>query len=316
MANLLRLDVTTGTTWEHVDFNIRPLTYDGFASLDADGDGLGPFGDVRLRQAIAMCMDREAVVDSILSGMSPVLNTYLPPQHPLYNPDVNVWNYDVAAAGALLDEVGWLDLDSNPATPRTAQNVTGVPDGTPLEFNLETTTATLRKQVFQILVESLARCGIRANPVHYPAEEWFADPPEGILFGRHFDLGEFAWLTGTNPACELWMSDQFPDPDHKIEPPPGQNYFGWYGQNETGYSSAEFDAACNAARSALPGTPEYTQNHLLAQEIFARDLPVIPLFLRSKYSISRPDFCGHTMDPTSSSDFWNIENYDYGDNCP
>jgi peptide/nickel transport system substrate-binding protein len=315
-VGLLKTYITTGTTWEHVDFNLRPLTYTGFASLDTDGDGLGPFGDVRLRQAIAMCMDREAVVDSVVSGMSPVLNTYLPPQHPLYNPDVSVWHYDVAAAGALLDKVGWLDLDSDPSTPRTALNVTGVPDNTPLEFNLETTTATLRKQVFQILVESLARCGIRANPVHYQAGEWFADPPDGKLFGRRFDLSEFAWLTGVDPPCNLFVSDQIPGPVDQINPATGQNYLRRDGDNETGYSSAEFDAACNAARSALPGTPEYTQNHLLAQEILARDLPVIPLFLRIKYSISRPDFCGHTMDPTAIGDFWNIENYDYGENCP
>lgn len=315
-VGLLRAYVSTGTTWEHIDFNIRPLAGSGFAGLDSDGDGLGPFGDVRLRQAIAMCMDRQAVVGSVLSDMSPVLDTYLSPKHPLYNPDVSVWSYDVAAAGVLLDKIGWLDLDGDPATPRTAQDVIGMPDGTPLEFNLETTTATLRKQVFLVLAESLTRCGIQANPVHYPAAEWFADAPAGRLFGRRFEVGEFAWLTGVIPPCELYLSDQIPGPPDQVNPATGQNYLGWDGQNETGYSSAEYDAACNAARSALPGTPEYSQNHLLAQHILARDLPVIPLFLRIKYSISRPDFCGHTMDPTSSNDFWNIENYDYGENCP
>lgn len=315
-AHQLRLEVATGTAWEHVDFNIRPLAGSGFAGLDTDGDGLGPFGDVRLRQAIAMCLDRQVVVDSLLSGLTPVLNSYLPLEHPLYNPDINVWPYDITSAGALLDEIGWLDLDNDPATPRTAQNVKGVPDGTPLEFNLETTQATLRKQVFQILVDSLAHCGIQAVPLHSPATEWFADPPQGKLYGRRFDLGEFAWLTGVIPACELYLSDQIPGPTDEINPATGQNYLGLNVQNETGYSSAEYDAACNAARSALPGTPEFVQNHLLAQEIFARDLPVIPLFLRIKWTISRPDFCGHTMDPTSSSDFWNIENYDYGEYCP
>jgi hypothetical protein len=61
--------------------------------------------------------------------------------------------------------------------------------------------------------------------------------------------------------------------------------------------------------------PEYVENHLKAQEIFARDLPVIPLYLRIKFAISRPDFCGMSFDPTSPSELWNIENFDYGEGC-
>ena len=273
---------------------------------------------MRLRQAIALCLDRQAVVDAISSW--PHTHTqHLPltSTPSVQSPAISTWPFIPADATALLDEIGWLDLDSDPVTPRTAQNVTGVPDGTPLEFSLETTVATQRQQTTTILAENLAQCGIKANLFYYEASEWFADAPESKLLGRRFDMGQFAWLTGVNPACELWMSDHIPGPSDQINPATGQNYLGWLGQNETGYSNPDFDAACNAACSALPGTPEYTQNHLLAaQEIFARDLPVIPLFLRIKWTISRPDFCAHTMDPTSTSDFWNIENYDYGENCP
>jgi peptide/nickel transport system substrate-binding protein len=145
--------------------------------------------------------------------------------------------------------------------------------------------------------------------------------PEVRLFGRRFDLGQFAWLTGVRPACELFMSDQIPGPADQINPATGQNYLGWgvLGQgvqNYSGYSNPNFDAACRAALQALPGTPEYGQNHALAQEIFARDLPTIPLYLRIKWTVTRPDFCGHTMDPTSQGDLWNIEAYDYGEGCP
>ena len=306
----------TGTIWEHIDFNLRSLAVDGFAALDTDGDGIGPFGDVRLRQAIAMCLDRQAVVDALFLGQTLVLNTYLSPQHPLYNPAASVWPYDPAASGALLDEIGWLDHDANPVTPRQANNVTGVPDATPLEFSLETTTATLRQQLTHILAENLAQCGIKVSLVYSPAAEFFMDAPDGKLFGRRFELAGFAWLTAVKPPCELYLSDQIPGPPDQLNPATGQNYLGWGVQNETGYSSPEYDAACNAARSALPGTAEYAQNHLLAQEAFARDLPSIPLFLRIKFTVSRPDFCGQTVDPTASSDFWNIENYDYGAACP
>jgi peptide/nickel transport system substrate-binding protein len=183
-ADLLNAEFITGTTWEHADFNIRPLEGAAFAGWDEDGDGLGPFGDVRLRQAVAMCMDRQAVVDTVTFGQSIVLNTYLPPEHPLYNPNATVWPFNRNAAGALLDEIGWLDSDGDPVSPRVASGVTGVPDGTLLEFAFETTTATIRQQATQVLAESMRYCGIKVNLAYYPASEWFADGPDGKLFGR------------------------------------------------------------------------------------------------------------------------------------
>lgn len=305
----------TGTTWEHADFNILPLEGAGFAGLGSDLSGTtpGPFGDVRLRQAVAMCMDRQAAVDTVLYGQSVVIHTYLPPQHPLFNADAKQWPFDVAAASALLDEIGWLDDDGDPATPRVATGVAGVPDGTPLEFSYQTTTATMRQQATQIMAESMAQCGIKVNLGYLPASEWFADGPDGILFGRKTDLGQFAWLTGVEPPCNLYLSGQIPG-DPAATDAEGKPLYpsGWGGQNQTGYQSEAFDAACNKAVQSLPGQPSYDEGHLEAQAIFAEDLPVVPLFLRLKLAITRPDMCGFIMDPTANSEMWNIEEFDYG----
>jgi len=296
----------TGTTWEHADFNLRPVegsaSGDFFAAWDNDGDGLGPFGDFRLREAVAMCMDRQSVVDTVMFGQSQVIHTYLPPQHPVFNADAKQYPFDVAAASALLDEIGWVDDDANPETPRVANGVTGVTDGTVLEFSFETTTATQRMQATQVMAQSLAQCGIKANLNYYPASEWFGDPPEAKLAGRRFDLGQFAWLTGVEPPCNLYLGKEVPAEANA-----------WAGQNYTGYQSEEFDLACNAALQSLPGEDSYTENHLLAQEIFANDLPVVPLYLRLKLAATRPDFCNFIMDPTNNSEMWNIEEFDYGD---
>jgi ABC-type transport system substrate-binding protein len=113
-AGQVNATFVTGTTWEHADFNIVPLEGSGFAGWDEDGDGIGPFGDIRLREAVAMCMDRQAVVDTVMFGQSIVLDTYIPPQHPQFNANVKSWPFDVAAA-CLLDEIGWLDDDGDPA---------------------------------------------------------------------------------------------------------------------------------------------------------------------------------------------------------
>ncbi len=306
----------TGTVWEHADFNITPLEGAGFAGWDTDGDGLGPFGDVRLRQAVAMCMDRQAVVDTVMFGQSIVLDTYIPPDHPLFNDAVTSWPFDVDAASALLDEIGWLDDDGDPATPRVASGVTGVPDGTLLEFSYGTTSATQRQQATQVMGESMALCGMKVNLEYYPASEWFADGPDGALFGRRTDLGQFAWLTGTEPACDLYLTTLIPGPPDEINPYTGELYAsGWGGQNQTGWSNPEYDAVCNAAVQSLPGQGGYEENHLASQEIFGAELPVVPLYLRLKLAATRPDMCNFIMDQTNNSEFWNVENFGYGPLC-
>jgi peptide/nickel transport system substrate-binding protein len=303
-AGQLNATFVTGTVWEHADFQIRRAeTNDGsFSGIDTDGDEMGPFGDVRLRQAVAMCMDRQAVVDTVMFGQSLVLHTYIPPQHPLFNADVTQWPFDVEAGSALLEEIGWLDDDGDPLTPRIASGVTGVPDGTPLSFSYGTTTATQRQQATQVMAESAAQCGIQMNLEYYPASEWFADGPEGPLFGRRFELGQFAWLTGVQPACDLYLTTQIPSEET-----------GWAGQNDPGYSNLDYDAVCNAAIQSLPGEPAYDENHLAAQAIFADDLPVVPLYLRLKLAATRPDMCNFIMDPTENSEFFGIEEFDYGE---
>lgn len=317
-AGQINATFVTGTTWEHVDFGIQHIDYDDGYQQGTDRPDF--FSDLRVRQAFAMCMDRQALVDNILFGQSIVIDTYIPPQHPLFNKEVRHYDFDVTAASALLDEVGWVDDDGDPTTARVAQGVEGVPDGTKLEVALESTDSTLRQQVTAILQQSLGQCGITANIQLYPASEWFADGPEGKLFGRRFDLGEFAWLTGVQPPCDLYKSDGVPGADGESfisimhpEDGPIPFAFGWGGQNDAGYSNPEYDAACNQALTSLPGQPEYDEGHLEAQRIFGEELPVVPLFLRLKLAATRPDMCNFIMDPTSNSEMWNIEEFDYGE---
>ena len=282
----------TGTVWEHVDFGIFPV--ESYVRPDF-------FSDVRFRQAFAQCLDRQSVIDAVLFGKSVILNSYIPEQHPLYNPDVKVWPYDVDAATALLEEVGWVDADGDGF--REAAGVAGVPDGTALAFKWQSTTAELRVNYMQIFKEQVALCGIDLTIENLPAGEYFADGPEGPLFGRHFDVGSFAWLTGVEPPCDLYITSETPGP---VE----EGFSGWGALNDTGFSDAEYDIACLAAIQSLPGTPEYFENHLKAQLIWAEKLPVVPLFPRIKLAVTRPEVVGFIMDPTENSEMWNIEEFD------
>lgn len=327
-AGQINATFVVGTTFEHADFGIYPVTYDDGYSVAA-GDRPAFFSDIRVRRGITMCMDRQAVVDTVMFGQSQVLNSYLPPQHPLFNPDVTVYPFDVEAGSALLEEAGWVMGDDG---VRVASGIDGIPDGTRLSFNFWTTNAVQRQQATQVMAESMTQCGIEANLEYWVAGEYFADGPEGPIFGRRFDIGQFAWLTGVEPPCDLWISDQLVGdqallagdvPWFAAQMSEAPSYdaaasafpFGWGGANPTGYANPAFDAACKGALSSLPGQAGYAEGHLLAQEIFATDLPIAPLYLRLKLAATRPDMCGFVMDPTANSEMWNIEEFAYGSLC-
>lgn len=64
----------------------------------------GPFGDVRLRQAAAMAVDREAIARSILRGVDPVASSPLPTTDQFYEPLTPSFGYDPEQARALVQE--------------------------------------------------------------------------------------------------------------------------------------------------------------------------------------------------------------------
>jgi peptide/nickel transport system substrate-binding protein len=314
-SNEINAYFSTGTVWEHVDFGIQPLDYDDGYSVGVDRPDF--FSDPRTRQAIAMCIDRQGIVDELLHGLSDVVDTYLPPRHPLFNPEVVSYSYDIEAANALLNEVGWIDHDGLQETARLSYGVWNVVENTPLAFTLVTTTAVQRQQVAQSIIDSLEQCGIQVDLVTLPADEFYAPGPEGLVFGRRFDLAQYAWLSDANPRCELWVTEQIPgDPNILNEQGKSIFLYGWGGLNATGYSNPEYDAACRAALGALPGELSYQESHWLAQELFAMELPSLPLYMRLKLAVTRPDMCGFEMDSTASSELWNLEALDYAEGCP
>ncbi len=130
--------VSLGPEWEHLDFGVKPAAYDA---------GLNPFlvtrqdyfSDLRMRQAFTACIDRQALVSELLVNQSQVVNGFFPPDHPLYAADLPQIAFDPGAGAQLLEQVGWLDLDNDPATPRLAAGVANVLDGTPLTVTYATT---------------------------------------------------------------------------------------------------------------------------------------------------------------------------------
>ena len=302
--NQAKLLTAQTMTMEWLGIGIVPASYDNGYNTTSQKDRPDIFGDRRTRQAIALCLDRQKVVDTVLFGLSQVPDSYLPSDHPLHNGNIQAYAFNPEAGSEILEQVGWLDHDNNPSTPRQSLGVTNVPGSTPLVINYYASSATQRHQVAEILTQSLAECGIGLNPIYYTASDFYAQGPQGPLFGRQFDLAAYAiGVNSLEPQCSWFTSSQIPT---------GSNH--WVGTNISGYKNSDFDIACQKAMHSLPGDPDST-SHQEAQAIFASDLPSIPLYLRLKVAAARPDFCRFTLDPSSSSALADIETFDYGSNC-
>ena len=302
-SGAVRLTFTPSMTIEWLGLGIVPATYDDGINL-AKGDRPDVLSDPRTRQAIALCLDRGSVVSSVLFGQSSVPVSFVPKDSPLYAGTVASYDFNQAAGTKLLDEIGWRDLDGNPATPRQAVTVKNVPAGTPLTLNYYSTAALQRRQVADILSKSLEQCGIGIKVQYYSQNDLYAPGPQGLLFGRRFDLIEYAMSAeGVEPPCDWFTGSEVPN---------AANH--WIGTNVTGYSSAAYDAACHAAHLALPGEQAYSDAFQQAQSIFAEDLPAIPLYYRLKIAASRADVCHFDIDATANP-MWNIEAFDMGQGC-
>ena len=160
---------TTATGVTMLMFNLADPT-NPQNGTDEDGNridqGFHPlFGDLRIRQAIAMATDKEAIIEGVLlgEGIAAHANTY--PRSWAYPPDLEGYDYDPEASLALLNEAGWEDLDGDGILEATADNEM-VPaeenDGDyEFRFSLSTNAGNpAREQIGQITVDQLGEIGI------------------------------------------------------------------------------------------------------------------------------------------------------------
>jgi peptide/nickel transport system substrate-binding protein len=255
-----------------------------------------------------MCIDRGALVANQPLGSQLLAESYTPPSHPLFNLALQKIAFDQQGASALLQSVGWLDTDNDPSTPRLAQGVAGVPDGTPFMVDYLVASDTRSQADAQAIQGMLNQCGIGIHIVASTPQEFLAAGPDGPVFGRAFDLAQFAWAGSYEPACNLFFTSEIPGPYPQYPK-------GWGGMNASGFSNTQYDQACADALFSLPDTPQHQAQHFQAQEVFSTDLPVLPLYLHYNISAARPDLCGFTSTSAVDSPLWYLEQLDVGNGC-
>jgi ABC-type transport system substrate-binding protein len=236
--------------------------------------------DLRVRQAIAYCSDRDALIKSVYPFVTDPstlrMDSFIPTDHWAHASGLEAYNHDADKAAALLDEAGWTLADG--ATYRTNAN------GDELSLKFTTTSAAFRQTWAAVFEAQMKDCGIRIVRLHAPAAWWFGDTTG--LARRDFELGAFAWVGQADPGGEaLYGCDKIPLPSNN-----------WAGQNYMGWCNEAASVAIKNANNTLVKEERIAQYAIVQQE-FSKDMPSLPLFNRVETNATNAALTGFAPAP-------------------
>jgi peptide/nickel transport system substrate-binding protein len=228
------------------------------------------FADARVRRALTLALDRQAIVDGLLPGTGRVSAGPALSFMWARDPEAKPLPHDAAEAGRLLAEAGWRDSDGDGLLDR---------EGTPFRFTLESNQGSgLRADTAQMVAAQLRPLGIEAVPrvIEFGA---FVEAHE-----RHdFDAFVGAWREST----KVDLKSAF----HSASRDGGYNY--------GSYANRELDEVIEKARSepdAAASRPLWWR----AQRIIAADQPLTFLFERDRLHAVPRRLEGFRADPRSA----------------
>jgi len=256
--------VTPNLIWEHLDFNLdHPL-----------------FQDLRVRQAITLGIDRQAIITNVLKNAAGPATS---DQSPLS------WGYkqaaqegrDVHAAQELLVQAGW----------QLGEGGIFTKDGAKLEFSLTFPTGTkFRETVASVIAQQLKEVGIVANLNPVDPKLFFDD----LLKKRNFETAMYALVAGIDPDnFNLWNSKSIPSSRNSYE---GRNYAGW--------RNTEVDALTEQGMYTID-IEGRKQIYFRIQDILSEQHPVVPLYFRSNIDAVKSTVANYHANPTPAGNLWN-----------
>jgi len=250
---------------------VTPPTSGGFEALWFNFHNMVLASHPEVRQAMAMAIDHQALIQQAFQGFATPLCTDHPSAlHPGYEPGLSCVEFDPALANQLLDQNGWV---------KGADGVRAK-GGQRLSFEYATceSCGPGRLAGEAILERDFKAIGIQLDIHNYPGDTFFdsllpggkASPPTGAVAGRD-DITEWGWTFGYDPDDSSLLScDQIP--------PNGSN----------------FTFYCNHALDALYTQELATADVGVRQQIFSQihqiylaQLPFITLYSPTLLSIVR-----------------------------
>lgn len=281
-----------GRVWDYMAMNFADPT-NPQNGLDEDGNpipqGEHPvLGDVRVRRAIALAIDVDAIINGAVFGRGTRMATMVIPTAWILHPDLEPLPYDPDESVRLLEEAGWM---MGPDGIR-------VKDGVRMSFQLFTNQGNARRTAIgEIVRDQLRTIGIEVD---------FQTIDFNVLIDRFRSQTVDAWILG-------WQGGYPYSPDGFFTQlySRGGDTVGT-GSNSMSWSNPRVDELIRAART-LPGCDPAERAALYweLQELFQQDLPEVPLFALDAFYAAQTNVVG--WDPYPNNWNWNIDTWSITD---
>jgi len=232
-----------------------------------------PFDDVRVRRAVNMAIDKEAIVEAVYGGAGVVAKNPIPPTLWSYNDDIEPYPYDPEAAQQLMIEAGLAEgFDTD---------LWYLPVSRPYNPN--------GKRVAELIQYDLAQIGIR---VMLKTDDW----PK---YRAKLQAGD------TPMALYGWTGDNG-DPDNFLDVLLGCTAARPGGNNIARWCNSDYDALVNEAKR-LSDRKKREALYRQAQVIFHDEAPWVPLAHSVVMMATRENVAGFKMDPLGRQPFEGVD---------
>lgn len=236
----LQVLTAQGSNFSYLGFNMQdPLT-----------------ADPTLRRAIALAIDRRAIITHMLGNAARPASALLPPDHWAGDGSLQGFDYDPAAARSLLQQAGYSDARRPHLVYKTSSD--------PLRIRLAT-----------VIAQQLGQVGIDVELQAFDWGTFYGD----IKAGR-FQMFSLSWVGVKTP-------DIFHYAFHSESVPPA-------GANRGRYVDAKTDALIDAADNSEAG-PEQVAAYRAVQERLLETLPYVPLWYEDHVFVARRELSGYRI---------------------
>lgn len=237
---------------------------DGFELTSARGIGTaylgtrtdrGPLSDARVRHALSLLIDRQAIIDAKLGRRAIAAAGWITPGHWAFASDLKPPAFDPREANRLLDEAGYPQRD-----------------GVRMRLVLRCGSDRFRQSIARALASMFADAGVRVEVRPSEVATLLSDLNRG-----QFDLGLLEVPEVIEPHVLSWFFGSDRIPDGKAAE----------GANRWRFRNAELDTLLEAGRVSSDRTTRINA-YREAQRILARELPVIPLWHEDVVAVAGP----------------------------
>ena len=202
-----------------------------------------PFSDLRVRQAIAMGINRDNLLKAVYFGTGEWASSLLPPISWAHNPNITAYDYDPLAAKALLKEAGLeVGFEMTLWVQPSAQAYN--PNG---------------QKMAQLIQSDLAKLGIQVR-----------------LVQLRWPLMQSLLQEGRHDAVVMGWSADTADPDSFFRPLLGCQADTPHGGNFSGWCKPQFNRLLEQAISTTRMARRIAAYQQM-QELINQDIPLIPL---------------------------------------